>query len=95
MLYDGIDASAPLLASLSGIALSTSNYTSTQRYMYVSFTSDSSVTSIGFNATFTTSGKLLGFWFTKKVHYAASFFAVIALVRRYIKLKWRTPNEQS
>jgi trimeric autotransporter adhesin len=60
MLYDGMDALAPLLASLSGIALTTPNYTSTQRYMYVSFTSDSSVTSIGFNATFTTSGELFG-----------------------------------
>lgn len=66
MLYDGIDASAPLLVSLSGTVSPTSYYSSTQRYMYVSFTSDSSVTAIGFNATYTSSGKLFRCWLKRK-----------------------------
>lgn len=58
ILYDGIDTSAPLIASLSGSPISSSAYTSTQRYMFLRFTSDSSVTYVGFYATYNSSGEL-------------------------------------
>ena len=58
-LYDGVDTSAPLLASLSDSLASPEAYTSTQRYMYVRFTTDVSFMtdriSYGFNATYESS----------------------------------------
>ena len=49
-LYDGSSTGATLLAQLSGSSLSTYTYTSSQQYMYVKFTSDTSTTSTGFTA---------------------------------------------
>jgi CUB domain len=63
LLYDGIDMSASLFASLSGSLASSQAYTSTQRYMYVRFTSDWDTTDIGFNATYaSSSGKSVNLW---------------------------------
>jgi len=56
-LYDGIDQSAPLLAILSGSAPLGLSYASSQPYLYVKFTSDSSNQYNGFNATYTSSDK--------------------------------------
>jgi len=50
-IYDGISASARLLDSLSGTRTSLI-YTSSQHYMFVTFTSDSSVTFSGFSAKY-------------------------------------------
>ena len=49
-LYDGSSTGATLLAQLSGPSLSTYTYTSSQQYMYVKFTSDSSNVATGFTA---------------------------------------------
>ena len=50
-LYDGNSTSAPLLANLSG-SWSSVSYTSSQRYMLVTFKSNENRTYGGFNATF-------------------------------------------
>ena len=55
LLYDGIDTSAPLFASLSGSLVSSQAYTSTQQYMYVRFITDWGTTATGFNATYASS----------------------------------------
>jgi hypothetical protein len=51
-LYDGFDPSAPLIRKLdgdySGITVS---YTTTQRYMFIRFTSDYATANRGFSAT--------------------------------------------
>jgi CUB domain len=63
LLFDGVDTFAPLFASLSGSLASSQAHTSTQRYMYVRFTSDGEVTDIGFNATYESSlGKSVAWW---------------------------------
>jgi len=53
LLYDGFDTSANQLAILSGSVYSPYGYTTTQSYMYIRFTSDTSVTSTGFSAIYT------------------------------------------
>lgn len=55
LLYDGRTRSAPLLAVLSGSLSTSPAYTSTQRVMFVEFTSDDDLTEMGFNATFASS----------------------------------------
>ena len=51
-IYDGSSTSSLLLASLSGVSYTGSTYRSSQAYMYVLFSSDSSITYGGFTATF-------------------------------------------
>jgi hypothetical protein len=51
-VYDGIDSSAPLIASLSGIYNKPPNCDSTQRNMFVQFTSDGSNAFPGFFAVY-------------------------------------------
>jgi hypothetical protein len=52
-IYDGYNESAPLLADVTGAQNSLQYYRTSQRYMFVKFTSGSSVSSYtGFNATF-------------------------------------------
>jgi CUB domain len=52
-LYDGYDSSATQLAAISGRpTFSGSGYSTTQRYMYITFTSDSSSSWSGFSATY-------------------------------------------
>jgi hypothetical protein len=66
LLFDGVDTSAPLFASLSGSLASPKAYTSTQRYMCVwlttsNFEGDKIV--YGFNATYKSSlGKSVAQW---------------------------------
>ena len=50
-LYDGHDCTAGLIAALSGFPNSTEFY-STQQYMFIEFISDFSVVLSGFNATY-------------------------------------------
>jgi hypothetical protein len=51
-LHDGRTSSSSQLASLSGSSSTSTSYRSTQRYMFVTFTSSSSSTYRGFNATY-------------------------------------------
>ena len=51
-IYDGSSSSAQLVASLSGSYDSPLFVISTQRYMFVRFTTDDAVVSNGFNVTF-------------------------------------------
>jgi len=53
-LYDGYDSSKPLIAILYGSIDLSLPYTSTQRYMFITFTSDETITSSGFSANYTT-----------------------------------------
>jgi len=55
-LYDGNEISAPLLAELSG-PVTPSSYASSQRYLYVRFTSDNSVQHKGFSASYSSTAK--------------------------------------
>lgn len=55
-LYDGCNATSASLGSLTGPLLSSRSFTTSQRCMYVTFTSDGSVTSTGFYAAYTTTG---------------------------------------
>lgn len=50
-IYDGYNTSAPVLAALSG-SWSSSTWRSTQRFMFIRFTSNSYTTYSGFNATY-------------------------------------------
>jgi CUB domain len=50
-LFDGYDNTSSVIATLTGSLYQTLFY-STQQYMYIRFTSDGSVTSNGFNATY-------------------------------------------
>ena len=64
-LYDGFSLSAPLIASISGRDYSSSFHASSQRYMYIVFTSDSSSNSYsGFSATYYTSSSRKSSTFT-------------------------------
>ena len=59
-VYDGIDTSAPLFAKLSGSLEPSEAFKSTQRYLFVRFSSNRRETAIGFNATYaSSSGKPL------------------------------------
>jgi len=53
-IYDGDSTKAQLIATLNGqLAPPTQRYVSTQRYMFVRFTSDATITNSGFSATYT------------------------------------------
>lgn len=55
-IYDGDSAKAPLIASLSGAYTeSPGRFNSSQRFMYIRFRSDDTITGRGFVATYTTS----------------------------------------
>jgi len=57
-LYDGIDTTAPMMIALSGNVSPDSLYTTTQHNMFITFSSDGSVTYNGFIAKYTTTGRL-------------------------------------
>lgn len=58
-IYDGLNYNSDTIAELSGtyVDLSDMSFSSTQQFMYIYFTSDSSVVSNGFSATFQSIGK--------------------------------------
>jgi CUB domain len=51
-LFDGPDNTSTMIATLTGSLYYQAIFYSTQQYMYIRFTSDASVTSNGFNATY-------------------------------------------
>jgi len=54
-IYDGDSTKSPLIASISGTLPAGTQYTSTQRYMFVRFASDPSVSDKGFSANYVSS----------------------------------------
>jgi hypothetical protein len=56
-IYDGVGSSSLLIANLSGSPSVPLYYSTSQQYMYLSFTSDPVTTYSGFSATFQSFGK--------------------------------------
>jgi len=51
-IYDGDSTKSPLIASLSGTLAMGTQYNSTQRYMFIRFSSDNTVSGRGFSANY-------------------------------------------
>lgn len=57
-ILDGIDIKAPIIAHVAGSPpQSMGPYASTQKYMFVRFTTDNTVVDTGFNATYISTGR--------------------------------------